>query len=797
MSTSLGRILQRLPIILHSGVLVLAIFGPWYFPSVVAALFFVTNMGFVFSQVRMAYGMIRCYWAIRTHWKTDWWAYYIQGLQSAPVAALETRYSPLTLPQIIIVPSYKETMSTLRQTLAILASHPLAPHTYKVCLAMEQREEGARRKGQQLAEEFAARFLDITVTIHPGDIPDEVPGKGSNTRWAARWMAEREMMVQLDHSQTDGTPASGNVEAVMTIMDADTAFAADYFLAVAVRYLLTPPETRCHMMFVPPILFDRNQADVPAVTRVTDIMWSTAGISGIYPGSTIRIPTSAYSISMALAIKVGFWDAGPQAIGEDMHMFLKSLFDTKGHLHVETIYSPASQCNVVGSKSAIQSGHIASFFSDCNARWQQAVRHMWGSLDTGYVANRFISKDFGVSASREIEHRLARVEMRQRIIDVAAEDSLVERKGSRSGSNEDAAGSKRQGPSVDFTRRVIVPPKWLRDNNGSPTFTSDDDEISTPASSASSSTRGRPAVARDSSISSHYSYSSADEDLVDQRKTTTTTSSSSRLLANKHHTSSHAHTYPRSSSSSASTSASIASPQNIKVFPFVVVGARMYEAHIMLAHLFILLNALIVIPKLTIQLDAQLASQSLAWGRAAIDKSGAIGAGAVAGAGFFSTLTAWSTTNGILPQTISICNKLGAIGALSTVVTFLFHDLYHREAGKRWTSAKTATRLSHRVTPSTSSAHGKDSNELEAGLLSRSGGAGLSDSQPPFDQFDLGIPPAPHSVRRIPWCFLDYLAVPGGLVFGVAPLLYAQVCHLWTDRLAYKVSAKPQAGPAK
>lgn len=30
----------------------------------------------------------------------------------------------------------------------------------------------------------------------------------------------------------------------------------------------------------------------------------------------------------------------------------------------------------------MQSGYIASFFSDCNARWQQAVRHMWGSLGT-------------------------------------------------------------------------------------------------------------------------------------------------------------------------------------------------------------------------------------------------------------------------------------------------------------------------------------------------------------------------------------------------------------------------------
>jgi hypothetical protein len=142
---------------------------------------------------------------------------------------------------------------------------------------MEQREEGSLQKGQLLAEEFEGQFSDIVVTVHPADIKGEVPGKGSNTRWAARWMAEREATRSLRGTQS-GVPTP-DVDAVLTVMDADTAFAADYFLAVAVRYLLTSPEKRKVMMFVPPLIFDRNQSDVPAFTRVTDIMWSTASVS--------------------------------------------------------------------------------------------------------------------------------------------------------------------------------------------------------------------------------------------------------------------------------------------------------------------------------------------------------------------------------------------------------------------------------------------------------------------------------------------------------------------------------------
>lgn len=144
------------------------------------------------------------------------------------------------------------------------------------------------------------------------------------------------------------------------------------------------------MSFVAPICFDRNAHDVPVAVRVTDIMWALAGLSSIYPGSGAKIPTSAYSISMALCANVGFHDAGPQAIGEDMHMYIKCLFSTGGNLISETIYSPASQLDVVAG----QRGGIRGFYNDHIARYKQAIRHMWGSLDTGYGWGRLIQRDF-------------------------------------------------------------------------------------------------------------------------------------------------------------------------------------------------------------------------------------------------------------------------------------------------------------------------------------------------------------------------------------------------------------------
>ena len=70
-------------------------------------------------------------------------------------------------------------------------------------------------------------------------------------------------------------------------------------------------------------------------------------------------------------------------IGEDMHMFIKCLFATRGDLISQTVYSPASQLDVVSA----QSKGVRGYWNDHVARYRQAVRHMWGSresIDTGH-----------------------------------------------------------------------------------------------------------------------------------------------------------------------------------------------------------------------------------------------------------------------------------------------------------------------------------------------------------------------------------------------------------------------------
>jgi len=170
------------------------------------------------------------------------------------------------------------------------------------------------------------------------------------------------------------------------VPSADSLLSSNYF-ALMTSMHVAHPETATTTLYAAPIIFDRNAHMVPAVVRVGDILWSAAGISGLYGGSTIAPPTSVYSVPLQLVDRVGGWDCDSEAIGEDLHMYLKCFFALNGNLTVRTILSPVSQSNVTAG------GHgkgINGLIADVKARYKQAIRHMWGALDTGYALRKTV-----------------------------------------------------------------------------------------------------------------------------------------------------------------------------------------------------------------------------------------------------------------------------------------------------------------------------------------------------------------------------------------------------------------------
>jgi hypothetical protein len=108
---------------------------------------------------------------------------------------------------------------------------------------MEEGESEASEKAVGLIDRYRDLFYDITFTLHPSNRPGEIRGKSSNVAWAAK-----EMVRQA------GGP---RLEDIITVMDADTCFASDYFASLSYHYAVASPRDRALMYFAPTTVFDR------------------------------------------------------------------------------------------------------------------------------------------------------------------------------------------------------------------------------------------------------------------------------------------------------------------------------------------------------------------------------------------------------------------------------------------------------------------------------------------------------------------------------------------------------------
>jgi hypothetical protein len=175
------------------------------------------------------------------------------------------------------------------------------------------------------------------------------------------------------------------VNPVINFNLADTHLSRDYFTEIRRLHYSHITEAD-RSIYCCPIIFDRNSHESPILVRCADLLWGFAGLSTMYPYTVIAIPTSVYSLPLSLVEKVGGWDSDPTAIGEDLHMLLKCYFETAGNLISRVVHIPASQCNV----SSDAGRGWRRTIDTCIARYRQALRHMWGALDSGFAARRTI-----------------------------------------------------------------------------------------------------------------------------------------------------------------------------------------------------------------------------------------------------------------------------------------------------------------------------------------------------------------------------------------------------------------------
>jgi cellulose synthase/poly-beta-1,6-N-acetylglucosamine synthase-like glycosyltransferase len=267
---------------------------------------------------------------------------------------------------LIIIPTYKEPITTLERTLDHLSKQSFPVKNIHIMVSFEEREgDPAKEKSTHLLDKYQKTFGNFWTTFHPADIVGELKGKSSNTGWGAK-VAKQKLVDEKKIAVENIT---------ITSEDADVIFHRHYFAYLTYDFLSC--KTPYNHVWQGGIVFYNNVWKVPAPIRV---MGATLSISQMYilMRSDRLINFSTYSTSLKHIVNIGFWDT--DVIPEDYRLFFKSYFATKGNFSAKPIFLPIYA----------DMPESDTWWKTMKNQYEQLKRWAWGVSDDAYIIRQFI-----------------------------------------------------------------------------------------------------------------------------------------------------------------------------------------------------------------------------------------------------------------------------------------------------------------------------------------------------------------------------------------------------------------------
>jgi cellulose synthase/poly-beta-1,6-N-acetylglucosamine synthase-like glycosyltransferase len=260
---------------------------------------------------------------------------------------------------------YKEPIEIVRESLAGIVNSDYPKDKLIVVLTLEER---AGKHSQEIAEicqkEFGDKFFKFLTTIHPKDLPREIPAKSSNETWAAK--TAKGLIDQL------GIPYQN---IIFSSFDIDTIILPGYFSCLTYHYLTAPKPTRSSFQPIP--LFLNNIWQVPAISRVFSFSSSFWHIINQEREEKL-VSFSSHSMPFLALVDVGFKQT--DVVSDDSRIFWQCFLKYDGDYRVLPLYYPIS----------MDANAARSFPRTILSIYKQQRRWAYGVGDIAYFLFGFI-----------------------------------------------------------------------------------------------------------------------------------------------------------------------------------------------------------------------------------------------------------------------------------------------------------------------------------------------------------------------------------------------------------------------
>ena len=367
------RSYEILPAALAWGTFVLMVLFSWLLPVWVSIFIILFDTYWLLKTIYMSFHLRATFVAMKENMTIDWLRrleeiskpHGVDGIRAASGDGHLEIADWKDIHHLVILPMYDEPYEVVRETFESLMKAHYPKEKLMLVLAIEERAGAAARSvGERIRQEYAERCHKFMVTVHPANIPGEMPGKGSNEAWAA--LRAKEALVD---------PAGLDERFILvSVFDIDTQVFPEYFGRLT--YVFMNAEHPWRSIYQPIPLFTNNVHDAPSFARV--VAFSATFWQMMQQSRPERLTSfSSQAIPLKTLTEIGYWQK--DIVSEDSRIFWQGYLHYHGDFRVEPLLFPVS----------MDAAAAPTFWGTIKNVYKQQRRWAWGSENVPYILNGF------------------------------------------------------------------------------------------------------------------------------------------------------------------------------------------------------------------------------------------------------------------------------------------------------------------------------------------------------------------------------------------------------------------------
>ena len=271
---------------------------------------------------------------------------------------------------VVFLTLYNETWDVVKSAIQSVCEATYEKDKLVIVIAGEERKkENYENILFNVQKEFGNCFGDVVGVMHPSNLEDEIPGKGSNLHYA-----ESQMKEYIDKKGWDYS------NVIETVFDIDTICHPQYFSYLTYLYCTHPNPTKSS--YQPVALYNNNMWESPAMLRIMAFgttFWMLTSLAR----QDALVTFSSHSMSFRAVVDAGFHDK--RIVSEDSRIFYQCLIAYDGNYEVTPMYVPVSMDTVRDD----------NWWTSLKNLYKQQRRWAWGTEHIPYLLWEFGKKGRG------------------------------------------------------------------------------------------------------------------------------------------------------------------------------------------------------------------------------------------------------------------------------------------------------------------------------------------------------------------------------------------------------------------